>query len=107
MIVGQNQKLVLMCDIRATVALGSEVFSKCEQELGWCADSKKPFRLELNTYDMFGLQGMYPSSELSDQEKLVNVMADILSEINSPYGIITIFRPDPQGLLFFGKVECL
>ena len=102
--VGQNNSLLLMCDIGATKALGREIFSRCEQELGWCAHSKKPFRMELNSYDMFGLQTMCPSPELSDQMKLVNVLEDILSEIPSPYAFITILRPNPQELVFFGRV---
>lgn len=102
--VGQTHSLVLMSTIGATVRLGREIFPKCEQELGCCAYSKKPFRLELNSYDMFGLRSMYPSTEMTDQMKLINVLEEVLSEIPSPYAFITILRPNLQELIFFGKV---
>lgn len=103
--IADTHSLPIMFDKETTLFLGREVFARCTEELEWYTTAHKPLKLQLSSFDVFGIEKQYPQPNAHLEIKLVAVIEDILEVIQMPYILFPILRPDRDTLVFYGRVR--
>jgi hypothetical protein len=85
--------------------IGRAVFPRLSAQLEWLAQRKKHIVLELNSYDVYGVNTQYPTDTVNFELKLGAVLEDMLLAAELPYILFPIFRPDMNTLRFYARVR--
>lgn len=103
--IDSTHSLVIMNNKEASIEIGRVILPRLTTQLEWLAHRKKHIRLDLNIYDVYGVNAQYPNETVNFELKLCAVIEDMLIAAELPYYLFPIVRPDMNNLRFYAQVQ--
>lgn len=103
--IDSTHSLIIMNNKEAVIEIGRAVLPGLSEQFEWLAHRKKPIKLELNSYDVYGVNAQYPTRGINFELKLGAVIDDMLIAAQLPYILFPIVRPDVSTLRFYALVR--